>query len=97
MEKINLDDKTPFIIMDSVGSMGKIYPIKDIVKLVDKYEGYVYFDDAHGMSITGKHGSGHVMQELNYKLNDRVFYIYFINKRLWRAGWYNTYALYRAN
>ncbi|MBK2295760.1 aminotransferase class I/II-fold pyridoxal phosphate-dependent enzyme [Francisella philomiragia] len=73
MKKINLDDKTPFIIMDSVGSMGKIYPIKDIVKLVEKYNGYVYFDDAHGMSITGKHGSGHVMQELNYKLNNRVF------------------------
>ncbi|APC91614.1 MULTISPECIES: aminotransferase class I/II-fold pyridoxal phosphate-dependent enzyme [Francisella] len=73
LKQIHKDNKIPFIIMDSVGSMGKIYPIKEIIDLVNKYCGYVYFDDAHGMSIIGKHGSGYVLQELNYKLNDRVF------------------------
>lgn len=48
--------------MDSVGSMGKIYKIKEIVKLLDQYEGYAYLDDAHGMSIVGRYGSGYALK-----------------------------------
>ncbi|MDE5015008.1 aminotransferase class I/II-fold pyridoxal phosphate-dependent enzyme, partial [Francisella tularensis subsp. holarctica] len=63
----------PSLMMDSVGSLGKIYPVKEIVDLVNTYKGYVYFDDAHGMSIIGKNGSGYVLKERVYRLNDRVF------------------------
>ncbi|APC96669.1 aminotransferase class I/II-fold pyridoxal phosphate-dependent enzyme [Francisella frigiditurris] len=73
LEKKYKENETPFIIMDSVGSMGKIYPIKEIINLINKFKGYVYFDDAHSMSILGNHGSGYVLQELNYKMNKRVF------------------------
>ncbi|APD50606.1 aminotransferase class I/II-fold pyridoxal phosphate-dependent enzyme [Francisella hispaniensis] len=73
LKEIQQDNKIPFILMDSVGSMGKIYPVKEIIDLVNEYTGYVYFDDAHGMSIIGKHGSGYVLKELDYKLNERVF------------------------
>ncbi|MDE5033726.1 aminotransferase class I/II-fold pyridoxal phosphate-dependent enzyme, partial [Francisella tularensis subsp. holarctica] len=73
LKQIHQGNKIQFIMMDSVGSMGKIYPVKEIVELVNTYNGYVYFDDAHGMSIIGKNGRGYVLKELDSRLHDRVF------------------------
>ncbi|WP_234385014.1 aminotransferase class I/II-fold pyridoxal phosphate-dependent enzyme [Allofrancisella guangzhouensis] len=71
--KITDEDKTLFIITDSLGSMGKVYDVKKLVNLIEENEGYIYFDDAHGMSILGKHGCGYVLATLENKLNPRVF------------------------
>jgi 7-keto-8-aminopelargonate synthetase-like enzyme len=48
---------------DGVYSMfGDFAPIDDIVYLLDKYDNFfLYVDDAHGMSWTGKHGRGYIM------------------------------------
>lgn len=62
MSKIYRGGDCPFLILDSVGSMGKIYKIKNITALVYRYSGYIYFDDAHGMSIIGQKGSGYVLK-----------------------------------
>lgn len=50
-------------MIDGVYSMyGDFAPMHDILKLLDKYKAlYLYADDAHGMSIAGKHGAGVVM------------------------------------
>ena len=51
---------------DGLYSMyGDYAPLKDLVFLLDKYANfYLYIDDAHGMSWTGKHGSGYVLSQM---------------------------------
>lgn len=51
---------------DGVYSMyGDFAPIKDMIALAEKYDQlYLYVDDAHGMSWTGKHGTGYVMSQM---------------------------------
>ena len=56
--------RTPLIIADGIGSMGGEAPIKLIFDLVARYKGYAYLDDAHGISMCGKHGRGYVLNEL---------------------------------
>jgi 7-keto-8-aminopelargonate synthetase-like enzyme len=53
---------------DGVYSMfGDSAPMNDIKDLLDRYEQfYLYIDDAHGMSWTGKHGAGYVVDHLPY-------------------------------
>lgn len=51
---------------DGLYSMyGDFAPLKDITALLEKYGNFhVYIDDAHGMSWTGKHGSGYVLSQM---------------------------------
>ncbi len=53
---------------DGVYSMqGDFAPIKDLYKLLDRYEQLnLYIDDIHGMSWTGPHGTGYVMSQVDY-------------------------------
>jgi len=54
--------------IDGVYSMfGDIAPLKDLRYLLDKYEQFhLYVDDAHGMSWTGKNGTGTTMRDLGW-------------------------------
>jgi 7-keto-8-aminopelargonate synthetase-like enzyme len=71
-QQVAAHDKTPIFIADSVGSMGGMLSIESIAALAERYEGYAYLDDAHGMSIHGKNGCGYVLKCLEYKLPPRV-------------------------
>jgi len=53
-------------LADGVYSMyGDVFPAKEIVALLDKYEEfYVYVDDAHGISWAGPNGSGYVLSQI---------------------------------
>lgn len=53
---------------DGIYSMfGDSAPLSDIKQLLDTYtQMYLYIDDAHGMSWTGKNGAGYVVQQLPY-------------------------------
>lgn len=57
-------DRTPLLIADGVCSMGGLIPVKELFYFAEKYLGYVYLDDAHGISVHGKHGCGYVLSEL---------------------------------
>lgn len=66
-EKIlHLRNKHPKIwyMADGIYSMfGDGCPVKEVYALMDKYtELHFYVDDAHGMSIYGKHGRGYVLE-----------------------------------
>ena len=63
---IKSQSKTPLLFCDSVGSMGGILPLKELVTLTHKYMGYLYVDDAHGMSIYGKNGAGYIINCFGY-------------------------------
>ena len=56
--------KTALLFADGVCSMGGLIPVKEIMELAEKYNGYVYLDDAHGVSIQGKNGRGYVLDRL---------------------------------
>ncbi|MCF6766247.1 aminotransferase class I/II-fold pyridoxal phosphate-dependent enzyme [Thiotrichales bacterium 19S3-7] len=64
--------KTPIAIADSIGSMGGKQDIPYLFDLAEKYNGYIYLDDAHGMSIFGKNGCGYVLKSLNYSFHPRL-------------------------
>ncbi|PWA04383.1 aminotransferase class I/II-fold pyridoxal phosphate-dependent enzyme [Flavobacterium psychrotolerans] len=59
-------------MVDGLYSMyGDFAPLKDIQVLLDKYANFnLYIDDAHGMSWTGKNGSGYVLSQM--ELTDQV-------------------------
>lgn len=50
---------------DGVYSMyGDVAPINDLVNLADHYKNfYLYIDDAHGMSTSGKNGTGFILSK----------------------------------
>jgi 7-keto-8-aminopelargonate synthetase-like enzyme len=58
--------KNIWYMADGIYSMyGDVSPVKEIYALMDKYpELNYYVDDAHGMSIYGKHGRGYVLNEM---------------------------------
>jgi len=53
-------------LTDGVYSMfGDLAPVKELGRLLNRYEQlHLYFDDAHGMSWTGQHGRGYVLDNL---------------------------------
>jgi 7-keto-8-aminopelargonate synthetase-like enzyme len=60
-------------LCDGVYSMfADVAPIQALIRLLNQYEKfYVYADDAHGMSIRGKHGRGYVLGEQE-QLHDKM-------------------------
>lgn len=53
-------------MLDGVYSMyGDYAPMKELVQLIEKYKQlHLYIDDAHGMSIKGKYGTGVVLSQV---------------------------------
>ncbi len=64
--------KTPIAIADGVGSMGDAVCVSVLRELSEKYNGYIYLDDAHGTSIFGEHGCGYVLEKLNNNFHPRL-------------------------
>ncbi|WP_299780529.1 aminotransferase class I/II-fold pyridoxal phosphate-dependent enzyme [uncultured Formosa sp.] len=67
LKKLSSKHQKIWYMADGLYSMfGDAAPVKELLKLSNKYpQLHLYFDDVHGMSWTGKHGSGYVMQELD--------------------------------
>lgn len=58
-------------LADGIYSMfGDTAPVDDLYQLMDKYpQFHLYIDDAHGMSILGKHGRGSVLDKRPFHPN----------------------------
>lgn len=72
---------------DGVYSMyGDFPPMKELLNLMENYEQfYLYMDDSHGMSWTGKNGAGYVMSQLT-TYPDKLYLTASINKAFAAAG-----------
>ena len=79
---------TPISVSDSVGSMGGVAPVAQIVRLAHQYDGYAYIDDAHGTSIYGDYGSGYVMACLGHRLDERIIIAGSLSKAFGSHGGY---------
>lgn len=78
--------KTPVAICDSIGSMGGINPVEALYHCAETYQGYVYIDDAHGTSIIGKNGCGHVLHALRGKDTARFILTLSLSKAFGSVG-----------
>ncbi|APJ03656.1 aminotransferase class I/II-fold pyridoxal phosphate-dependent enzyme [Silvanigrella aquatica] len=75
MSQLKMESITPLLFSDSVCSMGGVMDIVELLSLAQKYDGFLYLDDAHGMSIYGKHGSGYVLDQFNHVLPERLLLV----------------------
>ncbi len=72
LEKKIIENKSKYnriwYMIDGVYSMyGDFAPMKEIVELMDRYPNFhLYADDAHGMSIAGKNGTGMILSQVDF-------------------------------
>ncbi len=74
-------------LADGIYSMyGDCAPIPELMYLYNKYpQLHLYFDDVHGMSWVGKHGTGYVMDQLK-TLPERVLLFGTLSKSFGASG-----------
>ncbi|WP_225174419.1 MULTISPECIES: aminotransferase class I/II-fold pyridoxal phosphate-dependent enzyme [unclassified Bradyrhizobium] len=59
-------------VCDGVYSMGGNAPIKELRELQERYKLFLYIDDAHGISLFGRHGEGFARTQFPEALGDRT-------------------------
>ncbi|HHL1992067.1 aminotransferase class I/II-fold pyridoxal phosphate-dependent enzyme [Acinetobacter baumannii] len=70
---------------DGAYSMGGAAPVRELHALQEKYGLFIYLDDAHGISVVGKHGEGFVRSQLDH-LNDKTIIAASLGKGFGAAG-----------
>jgi 8-amino-7-oxononanoate synthase len=82
--------KHKLIAADAVFSMdGDIAPIPEYLALCEKYDAYLYVDDAHGFGVLGKHGAGslsHFQVTQNMSKSPRIIMMATLGKAAGVAG-----------
>ena len=80
-------------MVDGIYSMyGDYAPIKELLELCNKYpQLFLYCDDVHGMSWTGKNGTGYVLGQLN-ELPDNILIFGTLSKTFGASGAFLTCA-----
>ncbi|QXI31597.1 aminotransferase class I/II-fold pyridoxal phosphate-dependent enzyme [Pseudomonas vanderleydeniana] len=82
----NREQMTPILLVDGVGSMSGLLPVGDLSDLLQSHAGYLYIDDAHGISITGRHGAGYAFENLGYRLPSNTLIAGSLSKAFGGAG-----------
>ncbi len=87
IKKLQSKCKKIWYMADGMYSMfGDYAPIEELMVLCNKYpQLHIYFDDVHGMSWKGKHGSGYVMSVLK-ELPDRIILFGTMSKTFGASG-----------
>lgn len=87
IKKLSETHSRIWFMTDGVYSMfGDPAPLKELWELMERYENfYVYIDDAHGMSWTGKHGNGFALSQFPY-FHDRMVLVTSLVKGFGASG-----------
>lgn len=80
------DHTTPVLLIDGVGSMSGLLPVNELSDLLANAGGYLYVDDAHGISITGRHGAGYAFEALGHSLRSNTLIAGSLSKAFGGAG-----------
>ncbi len=90
--KKNNTKKNKLIVTDGVFSMdGDLANIPKLLELAQKYDAYLYIDDAHGYGILGKNGQG-ILEHYENKCGinkiprDRIIYTITLSKAVGVSG-----------
>jgi 7-keto-8-aminopelargonate synthetase-like enzyme len=79
-------DRTPVLLVDGVGSMGGLVDVAALHERVAPYGGLLYVDDAHGTSITGRHGAGYAFEAFGGTLPPGVLIVGSLSKAFGGIG-----------
>ena len=85
-------ERRKLIISDAVFSMdGDLINLPAMINLCEKYDAYIYVDDAHGYGVLGKNGQGileHYYPKLNLKPEQkkRIIYMFTLGKSVGISG-----------
>lgn len=85
LERICKSGKKVAYVGDGAYSMGGAAPVAELSALQQKYDLFVYLDDAHGISVVGNRGEGFVRSQLN-ELNERTIIAASLGKGYGAAG-----------
>ena len=86
------DGRRKLIITDAVFSMdGDLINLPALISLCEKYDAYLYVDDAHGYGVLGKNGQGilehyYPMLDLKPKQKKRIIYMFTLGKSVGISG-----------
>lgn len=80
------EEETPVLLVDGVGSMSGLIPITELSRKLQRASGFVYVDDAHGVSITGEHGSGYAFSAVNNVLPENMIIAGSLSKAFGGSG-----------
>ena len=77
---------TPVMLIDGVGSMSGLLPVAELSERLQRYNGYLYVDDAHGISISGSYGAGYAFENLGHRLPSNTLIAGSLSKAFGGAG-----------
>jgi 8-amino-7-oxononanoate synthase len=66
------ESRTPILLVDGVGSMNGLIPVARLAEVAADSGGYLYVDDAHGISIDGANGCGYAFDAFGERLPTSV-------------------------
>lgn len=72
LERLCRQEPVVAYVCDGVYSMGGHSPVKELRRLQDRYGLFLYIDDAHGISVFGRHGEGFARSHFQEGLGDRT-------------------------
>jgi 7-keto-8-aminopelargonate synthetase-like enzyme len=78
--------RTPIVLVDGVGSMGGLIDVVMLRDALEPFGGLLYIDDAHGISIVGKHGAGYAFTAFGDQLPPNVILAGSLSKAFGGAG-----------
>jgi len=64
--------RTPVLLVDGIGSMDGLLPVAELAQLAAGSGGYLYVDDAHGISVDGPRGAGYAFHAFGDRLPTNV-------------------------
>ncbi|MCY1395647.1 2-amino-3-ketobutyrate coenzyme A ligase [compost metagenome] len=78
--------RTPILLVDGIGSMSGLVPVAALCRELESAGGFVYVDDAHGISIVGKHGCGYAFTDVGLGLPKNLVLTGSLSKAFGGAG-----------
>lgn len=72
LERLCQDNPVVAYVCDGVYSTGGYSPIRELRRLQERYELFLYVDDAHGISIFGRQGEGFARPQFPQVLGERT-------------------------
>ena len=78
--------ETPVLLIDGIGSMSGLVPIAELSRQLESAQGYLYVDDAHGVSIVGRHGAGYAFSAVDHSLPANIILAGSLSKAFGGAG-----------
>ncbi|WP_199220807.1 aminotransferase class I/II-fold pyridoxal phosphate-dependent enzyme [Rathayibacter tanaceti] len=83
---------TPILLVDGVGSMSGLVPVVELADRLAAAGGYLYVDDAHGISIDGPAGAGWAFTAFGGRLPDNVVLAGSLSKAFGGSGGFAVVA-----